>query len=189
MNLFPFYQDIEGKQFLVVGAGNVAKQKIAVLLKFTSKGRIRVISPKGEELDVPVQKKCFEVEDLNGVDVCIAATSDLDLNTKIAGLCQQRHIPVNVVDVPELCSFVFPSIVKDRDLTIAISTNGKCPVVAKYLRQEMEEMLPSNMGEILNILGDMRQEMKERYPLQKDRSAAYFEKLQELLNEYEEPER
>ena len=57
------------------------------------------------------------------------------------------------------------------------------------MRQEMEEMLPSNMGEILNILGDMRQEMKERYPLQKDRSAAYFEKLQELLNEYEEPER
>ena len=187
MTLFPFYEDIEGKTFLVVGAGKVAAHKVEKLLPFTE--QIRVVAPVVEsamwdrvaDTGVTVEKRSFRVEDLDGVDFCIAATADAVLNTSIAELCAPRGIRVNVVNAPEKCTFVFPSYVKRGDLVVGIATAGKSPVMSSYVRKELEQMLPENTGDILDRMGTVRAQLNAKVTGQTARSAVLNNVLAALL--------
>lgn len=189
MNLFPFFEDMENKKVLVIGGGKVAAGKIEKLLEFTAK--ITVISPdfsgvedirrseKGKQIRW-IQRQ-FWNQDVEEADVVIGAADDHALHARIAKLCREHHIPVNIVDDPSLCTFMFPALICRGDLTIGISSNGKSPAAVAYVRQLIEKALPDSIGEIISRMGQMRPEILSEVPDQKERTALFREILGMLL--------
>lgn len=177
MTLFPFFENIENKIFLVVGGGKVAKGKINRLKQFTD--NIIVIANESD-IDDYIQKD-FEESDLDLADYVIGASNDRELNKRISLLCQERGIPVNVVDDPALCTFIFPSLIKRGDLTVGICTGGKSPAVSKYIRKEIENILPENIESIIDEMGALRERLKAEVPNQQERSKILKSKLIELM--------
>lgn len=180
MILFPFFENIEDKTFLVVGGGRVAREKIEKLQKFDA--NIVVVAREttlasGPNLEVRV--KDFKPQDINGMDYVIAATDDATLNRCISGYCRTLNIPVNVVDSPNFCSFVFPGLVKKGDLTVGITTNGKSPAYTQYVRTLLEKELPDDTEEIIDELYALKERLKQDVPSQPERAKqlkAYLEK-------------
>ena len=179
MVLFPFYEDVEHKTFLLVGGGKVATDKLEKLLRFTDK--IRIVAKETEISGLPVERRAFRDSDLEGIDVCVVATSDRELNRHIAFLCREKGIPVNVVDDRALCSFIFPSFIKKGDLTVSITTAGKSPAYARRLRQELEQIIPGQIEEILDRMDSYRSLIPVRVKQQKNRSLLYKKILNRLL--------
>ncbi len=160
MTYFPFFTDIEGKTFLIVGGGKVAAEKVSRLRAFTN--RIVVISenftaPAESFADAELIKKRFEDADTGRADYCISATDDRALNRHISELCKEKGIPVNVVDDKELCTFIFPALVKRGDLVVGVTTSGKSPAYASRLRKDIEKILPDDIDEILRQMGELRE--------------------------------
>jgi len=193
MTLFPFCIDVECKNFLVVGAGKVARDKIEKLLQFTD--RIKVVAKEvSDEVssfaslnpNMTLEEKSFDEDDLNNMQVVVAATSNREVNAEIASLCRKRNIPVNVVDDPMLCSFIFPAVIREGDLTISITTNGTSPAYAGVLKKQIQEMLPKNIGEILAKMGILRPELKKNISSQSDRAKAADMILKKLLEQSDE---
>lgn len=198
MNLFPFFEDIEGKLFLIIGGGRVARRKAEVLLRFGAD--ILVIAPQtameGTRLGSPdsggadtgrsaavfhgredenihrlreeirrtegicILEKEFTEEDAELADYVIAATDESELNAMVARACQERKIPVNVVDDPALCTFIFPSLVRRGALTVGITTGGSSPSASRLLRERMEELLPRETEGILERMEGFRLKWK-----------------------------
>lgn len=177
MTLFPFFEDIENKNFLVIGGGRVARGKIERLRQFTD--HIKVIAAESD-IGGYIRKE-FEESDLESADYVIGASDDRRLNKRISLLCQERGIPVNIVDDPELCTFIFPGLIKKGDLTIGISTCGKSPALSRYLRKEIESALPDNIEEIIEQMNDLRDTLKNEVPNQKDRAEILKNRLAELM--------
>ncbi len=177
MILFPFFENIEGKKFLVIGGGSVAKGKIERLKHFTD--NITVIAER-TDIDGAIIKK-FEDSDLDGADYVIGASDDSELNRHISELCNSKGIPVNIVDNPELCTFIFPSLIKKGDLVIGITSAGKSPAFSQYIRSEAEKVIPDNAEHIIDELYTLRNELKKTVPDQKERAKILKEKLNELL--------
>lgn len=165
MAYFPFFIDMEGKSGLIVGGGRVAAHKVHKLLPFGA--ALTVVAPKidTELLENPALiclEREFRDSDTEGKLFVIAATADPSLNARISALCQERGILVNVVDDKEKCGFLFPSLVKEGDLTVGISTGGASPQVAATLRSRIAGELPSQMDGILEYLAQIRESSKER---------------------------
>lgn len=179
MTLFPFFEDIENKTFLVIGGGRVAKGKINRLKQFTDK--IIVVAPETDITECKVLKKEFEESDLALGDYVIGASDDRELNKRISLLCQKRDIPVNIVDDPELCTFIFPSLIKRGDLTVGITTNCKSPALSQYLRQEIEKLIPNDIENIIDEMSTLREQLKKEVPNQKERAEILKNKLAELM--------
>lgn len=164
MAYFPFFVDLSGKVGLIVGGGIVALRKIEKLMPFGP--ILTVAAPKF----LPEVETCsglillqqpFAAELLDGKAFVIAATDDAAVNREIAALCRERNIPVNVVDDPDACTFLFPALVKQGDLTVGISTGGASPSAAVWVKEQVEEFLPERMDEILAYLGELRRRIKD----------------------------
>ena len=106
----------------------------------------------------------YRTEDLDEVDYVIAATGIREINDKVCREAKQRRIPVNVVDDPENCDFIFPSVVRRGRMVVGVSTGGAGPRVAVRLRKQIEEMLPEDIEEILDILARERIRAKKEIP-------------------------
>ena len=173
MGYFPFFMDITGKKGVIVGGGKVAARKVEKLLMFEP--NLTVIAPQIEEC-IRIQKKLlrkdtaaalcfiereFRMADLSGADFVIAATDDEALNSRISDYCKSKQILVNVVDDKGKCSFFFPALVKEGALTIGISTDGKSPVAASWMRKEISRTLPSGIGDIIDLIGQIRPQVME----------------------------
>lgn len=159
---YPAYLDIKGKKCLVAGGGEVAERKVSLLIRCGAK--VSVVSPdltpeleklnsKGE---ITYIKGEFKKKYLYDVFLVIGATDKREVNEKIYKEAQRRNILVNVVDSPELCNFIVPSVVERGDLLMGISTCGKSPALSKKIREELEERYGIEYAEFLNILGDLR---------------------------------
>ena len=169
MDYLPITLNLVGKTCLVVGGGQVALRKTKALLK--AKGEVKLVAPevlpeisdlvRNNSLDI--FKKRFTDDDLEGVDLIIAATNDLEVNAYISQLAQSKNIWVNVVDELEHCSFITPAIIDRSPLLIAISTGGIAPVLARKIREKIEWILPHNLGVLLNNLVGFREKIKARY--------------------------
>ena len=133
MGYFPFYYDITGRTFLVIGGGKVAEEKVERLRRFTD--AIIVIAPRTQIRGVRILRREYRGEDLALGDFVVAATGIRELDRKIAEQCRERGIPVNTVDDQAYCDYIFPSIIKRGDLTVAISTSGTSPAYAMQLRK------------------------------------------------------
>ena len=123
---------------------------------------------------VKLQKHCFSAADLRPRPaLVIAATDDRETNHHISLLCQKRHIPVNVVDDPALCSFLFPALVRQGDFSAGICTGGASPVAAAYFKERLRELLPEGLDRILDWLASLRPAMKNAIPGQHNRSEVF----------------
>ena len=181
MTYFPFFMDVEDKRFLIIGGGAVAKEKVSRLRQFTD--NISVIAPKTDIGEVCVKRKHFEESDLEEADICICAAGDRELDLRVAKLCKERGIPVNVADAAELCTFIFPALVKRGDLVIGITTSGTSPAYASLLRSQIEEGLPADIEKFLDLMGEIRDLVPCLVSDPKERKEIYKRILSDLLSE------
>lgn len=162
MAYFPFYIDIEKKDILVVGGGAVALRKVEKLLPFNPV--ITVVSPEicNEivKLGVKTVKRVFADSDLDGVFCVISATNNSQVNEHIYRLCSEKNIPVNTVDDKEKCTFIFPALVKENGITAGITTSGKSPVYAKYVKEQLIQMLENINTDTVEVLWKYRAAIK-----------------------------
>lgn len=165
-HLYPIYLQLAGKKCLVVGGGKVAERKVETLLEYEAS--IRVVSPAAEP-NIHIWsdqglldwwRGVFQPQDLDDVFLVFIATGDEDINKGIAALCREKGILVNAVDDPPNCDFYVPSILRRNSLCVAISTEGKSPLLAGKLRRELENIIPYEYGEWVEILGDLRDKIK-----------------------------
>lgn len=167
MGYFPFFVDIEGKNGLIVGGGAVAVHKIRKLLPFRPK--LKVVSPAllpelieiAQNSEILLIQREFQEEDLQDVSFVIASSENRNVNAQISCLCHKEGILVNVVDNKEECSFLFPALVHQGDLTIGVTTAGASPEVAAAIKNEVAAMMPANIEEILDYLAALRPLVKE----------------------------
>jgi len=165
MPLFPTFIDLSHKKVLVVGGGRVATRKVESLLKFTK--NIKVVAPKvRKELKdiikregLELKKRHFRSSDLKGVDMVIVAVDKVSLQERVFRICERRGILCNSVDSPELCNFIFPSLVVKGDATVGISTGGRVPALSKRLRELIERCLPENLESILEEVAREREKL------------------------------
>lgn len=186
MGYFPFFVDVENQNCLVVGGGVVALRKIEKLLPFNP--NITVISPKVHKeilsiKNINIIKRKFDFNDLKEKSFVITATDDKVLNKEIYNSCEENNIPVNTVDDKDNCSFIFPALARNNGVTVAISTSGKSPLYAKYLRKKIESLIQDSES-IVDNLSKYREKIKNEISLEENRKVA-FEKLLEysLSNE------
>jgi precorrin-2 dehydrogenase/sirohydrochlorin ferrochelatase len=162
MAKLPIYLEMGGRRAVVIGAGPVAVRKVTALHE--AGARITVIAihvpAAAEELfsryGVEVVLTPYRKDYLVGATLVIAATNDTPLNRQVYHDCQELEILCNVVDVPELCDFYTPAIVKRGDLQIAIGTDGNCPAYAGHLRRKLEDVFTDIHGQFLEELEKMR---------------------------------
>lgn len=162
MAVFPLFVDLKGKPCVVIGGGEVAARKVEILLRFEAD--IWVIAPKVsqsitslcENGFLKIKRKKYSKEDLEGAALVIAATSSNEVNEQVYNEAKARNLPINVVDDPDKCSFIFPSVVKRGDLVIGISTSGSYPALSKKIRKLTEELFTEEYSDILDLLADFR---------------------------------
>jgi siroheme synthase-like protein len=166
--------DLEHARCVVIGGGEVAARKVAGLVE--AGARPVVISPEicpelcALEACATILRRPYQQGDLEGAFLVVAATDDEAINREIAETCRQRDILVNVVDRPELCTFTAPAVVRRGDLLIAIATGGRSPALARFLRENLETLIDPAYGELLAILGDLRNDIHRRVPRSEQRS-------------------
>jgi precorrin-2 dehydrogenase/sirohydrochlorin ferrochelatase len=161
-NLFPMFMKLEGRQCMVVGAGKVGEPKIGGL--FETGARIRVValdaSPTVRDWAragrLELELRAFSADDLDGAFLAIVATNSRTLNERVYHEAQRRNVLCNVVDVPDLCDFFYPAVVRRGDLQIAISTAGQSPSLAQQIRQQLEKQFGPGYGAWVAELGETR---------------------------------
>ncbi|MGO9084786.1 MAG: bifunctional precorrin-2 dehydrogenase/sirohydrochlorin ferrochelatase [Candidatus Sulfotelmatobacter sp.] len=160
--LFPMFIKLEGKQCLVVGAGKVGEPKIAGLLE--TGARLRVVALEASDAvgewaragKIELELRAFSPGDLDGAFLVVAATASRTLNERIHHEAQKRGVLCNVVDVPDLCDFFYPAVVRRGDLQIAVSTAGQSPSLAKKIRQQLEQQFGPGYAAWVAELGETR---------------------------------
>jgi len=183
---FPAFVKLDDKSVLVVGGGKIAGEKLEKLLDFTDK--ITVISPKFseetkelvDEAGLKVLKRPYEDGDIEGFGIVVVAVDDLELQKSIYDACQSRHILCNSVDSVDYCDFIFPSYTKKGPLTVAFSTSGISPSVAKYLRRAIERVIPDSIVDFLEEMKELRSTLpkgKERMKMLDEKAKSYIEKI------------
>lgn len=169
MRYLPIFLDLAGRPALVVGGGSVAARKVRLLRR--AGAAITVVAPHlcdelsglEQEKHIRFLQRKFQDEDVCDVALIIAATDNRSVNRKIYDLAQARHIPVNVVDSPDQCSFIMPSIIDRSPVQIAVSTGGTSPVLARLLRAKLESFIPAAYGRLAALVDEYRQRVKERF--------------------------
>lgn len=175
MNRFPLCINLENKSFVVVGSGRVAMRKLAAIRQFTDKIKVITKEPIKEDLydGIKIERKTFDEDDLEGADFVITATGCPAQDEAIVAFCKAKGIPVNAADDREECDFFLPGIIKRGDLVVSVSTTGKSPAYSRYLREQIEDMLPDNIEAILDVLGDLRKKLPSKVDSQQERSRIY----------------
>jgi precorrin-2 dehydrogenase len=165
MKIYPIFLQIASKPCLVVGGGSVGQRKVEDLL--AAGAQVTLVSREAtaalqtlaaRELITYLQED-FHPDHLTGMVLVIAATNDLNTNQRVSNAAQARSIPVNVVDQPDLCSFVVPASIRRGDLTIAIGTGGRSPALAKKLRRDLEQIYGPEYGPYVELLGAIREKV------------------------------
>ena len=170
MNTFPLFFKLENRKVLIVGGGDVALRKadllsragaaITILAPSISTEIQALLSDSKHELIYENYNKAY----MTGARVIIAATDDETLNHQVHADASELNIPVNVVDTPHLCDFIFPAIVDRNPIVIGISSNGKAPVLARLLRARLETLIPQGYGKLAKLAGEFRHEVKTKIP-------------------------
>ena len=161
---YPVALELEGRRCVVVGGGPVAEHKATSLRE--AGATVAVVASRftggllelGRRGEVELVEKPYSYGDLEDAFLAIAATDDPALNADIFKEGEERRVLVNAVDDVEHCHFAVPSIVRRGDLTVAISTGGRAPALAKRLRSTLGAQLPTELGPVLDLLGDVREE-------------------------------
>ncbi len=176
---FPVFLDLEGTECLVVGAGDIATGKAAQLLKYGAS--LTIVAPEATEQvrewasqgRVRYHAREFRESDLDGKVLVVGSTDRPDVNRSVFEAARRRGILANIVDVPELCSFIYGAVVERGDLQIAISTSGRSPAYAAHLRRELEQQFGEEYALYVDILGQVRRAVREAIPDLEEQKRVY----------------
>ena len=181
----PFYiacLRLSGRKCLVVGGGDIGLEKVEGLL--ACDGQVTLVAPEAvpalgelaEEGSIRWERRDYDPADLEGTFIAIAATDDTDTNIRIYEDAERRAMLVNIVDVPPLCNFILPAIVRTGPLAIAISTAGASPALAKRIKREIAEEYGVPYARMAELLNEVRGWAKGTLPTYQDRKA-FFESI------------
>ncbi|MHC8949466.1 precorrin-2 dehydrogenase/sirohydrochlorin ferrochelatase family protein [Sphingobacterium hungaricum] len=167
--LFPIYVKLDQLQTLLVGAGAVGLEKLEAMIKNSPKAKIKVVAEHSipafddfikKHSHIEFIKRTFKSKDIYGIDLIILASNNDFLNQQIRRLASEQHILLNVADTPALCDFYLGSVVQKGNLKIGISTNGKSPTIAKRLKELLNEVLPEELDDTLELMQELRNSLK-----------------------------
>jgi uroporphyrin-III C-methyltransferase/precorrin-2 dehydrogenase/sirohydrochlorin ferrochelatase len=170
MDYLPIFIQLRGAPAVVVGGGKVALRKVDLLLK--AGARITVIAPKlHDELRAMAVRGLldyvaleFHPHHLDGTSLVIAATDSRNVNAAVSAAAKARRLPINVVDDPELSTFIFPAIIDRSPVIVAVGSSGNSPVLARRVRQQIEALLPARLGALARFVGDRRKDVQKALP-------------------------
>ena len=165
---YPIFLNVKGKRCVVIGGGNVALRKVKALLDCEAK--ITLISPRPQPEIVKLSKRRtihlirreYEKEDLNDAVVAFACTDVKKVNHKVAEDSKKTKVLINVVDDPTSSDFITPSFFRRGDLTVAVSTGGASPALARRIRTKLEKSLGEEYAKLLSLTSEVRSALKER---------------------------
>ena len=167
--------DLTGRGVLVVGGGPVALEKVEGLL--TAGASITVVAPEIitelAELDVALVQRRYRTADLEGHFLVVAATSTTSVNRRVFREAEERHLLCNVVDVPDLCSFILPAVHRHEPIAIAVSTGGASPALAQHLRDQIATVVRPEHADLARRLRELRPWAKANFATYAERKA-YF---------------
>lgn len=189
MNLLPIFLDIKNRKCVIVGGGEVALRKATLLAR--AGGSLHIVAEEVcdglsllcESNSATINLKSFDTSDLDGAELVIAATNDFEVNKAVSIHARSRHLPVNVVDQPELCSFIMPAIVDRSPVIVAISTGGTSPVLTRKIKELNESMIPGRIGELALLLGEYRAKVKQQFSNFSDRLRFWEKALESTVPE------
>lgn len=175
MDYLPISLNVEARNCLVVGGGNIAIRKARQLIG--AGAYVTAVAPEFHPDFIQQQTEGlinlihseYDIEQMRGMLLVIAATDRIEINRQVHDDAESAGILVNVVDQPDLCRFIVPSIVDRTPLTIAISTGGSGPVFARMLREKLEWLIPDNIGEFLTRVNNDRAKVAEKFPEMSER--------------------
>lgn len=183
---FPMFYSMNNKKILLIGAGKISCEKLEKLLDFTKE--ITIISPqineyiirKSEEFNLNIIKREYKEGDIKDFDIVIVAVDDFSLQERIYSECKEENILCNCVDLQEYCDFIFPSYIKEGDLTLAISTSGSSPAFAKRFKEYLKDRIPDDISSFLQNMRTLRNEI----PKGKERMKLLDEKVKEYIKSW-----
>ncbi len=186
MAYFPAFIKLDGMKILIVGGGSIASQKLEHMLDFTKE--ISIIAPKLsthtsqmiEQNKLSYFNRAYKRGDVDGFGIVIVAVDDILVQKSVYSEAREKGILCNSVDSVDYCDFIFPSYIKDGDLTIAVSTSGASPAVAKYLRMFLQNIIPSSISSFLQEMKIVRSSMpkgKKRMEFLDQKAKSYFKNL------------
>ena len=171
MDYLPIFLDLKGKNGLVVGGGDVGARKAALLINagawvtVVDPGELAdaYAGPKGSDRIIH-RREAFKPEHLDGAEVVFAASADDALNKAVYEAARARHLPVNVVDKPEVCTFIMPSIIDRSPVVVAVSSGGEAPVLSRLLRARLETLIPAAYGRLAALAGRFKSQVRKHFP-------------------------
>ena len=184
MKYYPIFLDMKDRKVLVVGGGFVAFQKIKTLLDSGAIVKVitkELIAEDIKELPVSLEIREYNENDMIGVSIVIAATNSHEVNTKIFEHSKKYNVLLNAVDDKDNCDFILGAIVNKGDITVTISTAGKSPIVAKKIRDKVNEMLNINYENLLEVYGNFRARAYQE--LNEEARKEFFHFLEEKFDE------
>lgn len=156
--MLPLALDLSGRDVLVVGLGRVGAHKARQMLE--AGARVHVISEEWlVALPEAVASLCvrpYRRGDLEGYFLVVSATANAGVNDEIVAEAEERHVLLNVVDDPARSSFYFTSVHRDGDVIVSVSSSGASPSLAQWVRRRVQEMLPSGLGRVADVLREER---------------------------------
>ena len=163
MQYYPLFLDVRGKKCVVVGGGGVGARKAGTLAR--AGGVVTVVSlhfsrrlnTLAETLPITLTQKSYDPSDLTSAFIVIAATDSRTLNRRVREDARRDNILCNIIDQPETSDFLVPAVVNQGDLSIAVSTTGKSPALAKHLRKELAKTFGPEYARFLVLMGNLRQ--------------------------------
>ena len=190
MDYLPIYFNLKGRKVLVVGGGEVAARKVALLKQAAA--AVTVIAPElGRSLsslhqagEVEWLQRVYETSDLDrGWALVYAATDSTEVNQRVSDEAKQRNLPVNVVDNPALCTFIMPAIVDRSPVIAAVSTGGASPVLSRLIRARIESTVPAAYGRLAELVSRFRDRVKAKFTNGEERRVFWEEVLQGSIAE------
>jgi precorrin-2 dehydrogenase / sirohydrochlorin ferrochelatase len=175
--------DLTGRSVLVVGGGTVAFEKVRGLLD--AGARVTVVAPETapELLCLPVEwlQRRYQSSDLRGRFLVVAATSSTPLNRRVFADAEARNVFCNVVDVPELCSFILPAVHREGSIAVAVSTGGASPALAQRIRDDVAGLVGPRHADLAEELRALRPWAKENLPTYEARRDFFQQRVEEAL--------
>ena len=188
MAYFPAFLKLDNKKILIVGGGYIAYEKLDHLLDFTSDISVIALELSDDmsrgikENNLKFEQRAYEKGDIKEYAVVIVAVDDIPLQAEIFAESKQYNCLCNSVDSVEYCDFIFPSYIKKDDLTIAVSTSGSSPAMAKHLRIYLQNLIPDSIGEFLKEMKNLRKTLpkgKERMKMLDEKAKNYIKNWSE----------
>lgn len=175
MRYYPVFLDLKNKKSVVIGGGSVAERKVVTLL--SCKADVSVISPDitprlrelAKKKKLTYIKKRYEDKDIKNAFLVVAATNNRDANKAVFAAAKKYKCLLNIVDKPDESNFIVPSLISRGDLTIAVSTGGKSPALAKQIRKELQQRYGKEYEIFIKAMGKAREQVLKNVPSEKAR--------------------